>query len=284
MHISKYNTIVIHDGVFHADEVFGVAYMQIYRAYNNLPLMKVIRTHRITDYMTEENGYIVADIGKTRFDHHFLEDQKQCRTNGVPYAAFGLLVREFHHGMLNSFEYELFDKKFVEPIDYNDNLGGGNQLAFAISVFNKTWDNDDPNAQTVNFFDAVKFATVLVKRILKTISALSKAKKIALNSIPEDDTIYLDKYAPISEFLVISDVKFVGSPSMRGGYQIISVKDDTGANKKLFPEQFRGYNPDSGTNEYGMSFCHSSGFLASFDTEENARSFMKKWSDGYEFD
>lgn len=276
--ISNYNTIVVHDGVFHADEVFGVAYMQLMRDHLSLIPLKVIRTHRVGEYMTEENGYIVADIGKTRFDHHFPENVKKTRSNGVPYAAFGLLVKEFHEGFLSSFEYELFDKKFIEPIDYNDNNGGGNQLAFAISVFNKTWDNNDPNAQTVNFFEAVKFATVLLKRVIKTIKALSKAKKIALYSFPDGDTIYLDEYAPITEFLVDSEVMFVGSPSMRGGYQIISIKDSTGNNKKLFPERFRGYNPDGNTsNEYGMTFCHSSGFIASFIDKEHAKKFMDEW-------
>lgn len=276
--ISNYSTIVVHDGVFHADEVFGVAYMQLMRDHLSLIPLKVIRTHRVGEYMTEENGYIVADIGKTRFDHHFPENVKKTRSNGVPYAAFGLLVKEFHEGFLSSFEYELFDKKFIEPIDYNDNNGGGNQLAFAISVFNKTWDNNDPNTQTVNFFEAVKFAMVLLRRVICTIKALSKAKKIALHSLPDGDTIYLDEYVPITEFLVDSEVMFVGSPSMRGGYQIISIKDSTGNNKKLFPERFRGYNPDGNTsNEYGMTFCHSSGFIASFIDKEHAKKFMDEW-------
>ena len=268
--------VVVHSGVFHADDVFTVAYIQMLRRFYDLPMLKVIRTFKVADFMTIENGYIVADIGRGYFDHHFPDVEKKRRSNGVPYAAFGLVVREFHEGLLTEDEYEILDKKLIEPTDYHDNNGSGNNLSYAISVFNKNWDDDDPNSDP-RFFKAVDVATAILEKFIENTKSFAKAKNIASQQTIEGHVIYMDKYAPIGEFFADNpNVLYIGSPSLRGTYQLITVKDPAGVAKKLFPENIRGISyPDGVFDTHGLSFCHPSGFMASFKDKEAAKKYIE---------
>ena len=272
--------IIVHYGTFHADDVFTVAYVQLLRRFYGLDMLKVVRTFKVADYMTMENGYLVADIGGGEFDHHFPEAEKKRRDNGVPYAAFGLVVKNFHHDFLSEDEYNLLDKKFIESIDYHDNCGGGNQLSYAISMFNKNWDDPDPNIDN-KFFEAVDVASVILSKTIDNIRSFARARAIANSQNIDEEThaVYLDKYAPIEEFF--SDdprVLYIGSPSLRNTYQMITVKDPCRISKKLFPTNIRGISyPDGVYDADGLSFCHPSGFMATFKDKETARKYIKKY-------
>lgn len=272
-------TIVVHSGVFHADDVFTVAYVQMLRRFYGLGMLKVVRTFRVADFMTIENGYLVADIGKGDFDHHFPDAEKKRRADGVPYAAFGLVVKEFHEDFLSEEEYKILDKKLIEPTDYHDNSGNGNALSFAISIFNKNWDDADPNNDP-KFFEAVDLASTILEKFIYNVRSFAKAKAIAMEQTVEGNAIYMDKYVPINEFYAANpNVLYIGSPSLRGTYQILTVKDPCGIAKKLFPEQIRGISyPDGVYDQDGLSFCHPSGFMASFKDKETAKRYIKKIS------
>lgn len=271
--------IVVHSGVFHADDVFTVAYVQMLRRFYGLGMLKVIRTFRVADFMTIDNGYLVADIGKGDFDHHFPDAEKKRRSDGVPYAAFGLVVKEFHEDFLNEDEYKILDRKLIEPTDYHDNSGNGNALSFAISIFNKNWDDADPNNDP-KFFEAVDLATTILEKFIENVRSFAKAKAIAMEQTIDGNAIYMDKYVPINEFYASNpDVLYIGSPSLRGTYQILTVKDPCGVAKKLFPERIRGISyPDGVFDQDGLSFCHPSGFMASFKDKETAKRYIKKIS------
>ena len=269
-------TLVIHSGVFHADDVFTAAYVSLLKDYLKQPPIRIVRTFNVQDHMTLDNGFLVADIGRGEFDHHFPESQKQRRDNGNPYAAFGLVVREFHEGYLNDTEYELFDKIFVEPIDYTDNTGAFNQLSQAIKNFNKQWDDDSPDNDL--YFDmALALARNILSSAIRNCRSSAHAKEIARGCSPDHNgVIYLDEYAPINEFFTYDDsVKFVGSPSKRGTYQIVCVKDGDKRDKAPFPKSIRGigFKPDEYDAE-GLNFCHPSGFMASFKDMKTAKAWM----------
>ena len=74
--LCKIHTVVVHGGNFHADDLFTVAYLLKYFDLIGVPITYK-RTFQITDEMTLENGYIVADIGLGEFDHHQKEELKQ---------------------------------------------------------------------------------------------------------------------------------------------------------------------------------------------------------------
>lgn len=274
--ISKIDKIVVPAGVFHANDVFLVAYINLMKKYLHQAPAQIIRITRMPGInQTLENGYIVAGIGRGEFDHHTTEDQKVRRPDGTPYAAFGLVAKAFHEGFLNNEEYTYFDKKFIKPLDYFDNYGkGNNQLALCINSFNKNWDDTNTDIH-IRFAKAVDIATVILDQYIESLRSLIKAKEIAENIEVDGETVYLDTYIPIHAFLANrDDVKFIGSPANRGGYQIVCVKDHNNRNKKRFPEPIRGLNLKTEYNSAGLNFCHSSGFLAIFKDKESAKKYM----------
>ena len=53
-------SIVVHGGVFNADDVFTVAYVQLLRAHYGVGALNVVRTLKVADYMSFDNGYMVG--------------------------------------------------------------------------------------------------------------------------------------------------------------------------------------------------------------------------------
>lgn len=288
--LMKYKKVVFHAGTFHADEVYATAYLMILYDFFGLPFPKWERKNVISPEMTEENGYLVYDIGGGRFDHHFPEDQKQRREDGTPYAAFGLIVKEFHEGFLNEEEYQAFDASWIKDLDKNDNTGCGNPAAFEIKAFNPTWDSPDHNTD-MRVFNAIAKARDTLEHILEHIHADYKAKEVAETAVDvADGCVYLEHYAPIGRYIAPKDgLAFYGFPSNReiGKYSITSVKWK-GVNKALFPEQFRGLSaktPNFAQINFdtGLSFVHPNGFMATFDNKELAKKFMREYKGEFEY-
>ena len=107
-----------HGSGFHADDVFSSALLRILN-----PDIVILRGNVVP----EEFDGIVYDIGRGKFDHH--QKQKPYRENGIPYAAFGLLWKEFGCLLLSDEDAETFDKEFVQPIDLSDNTGEYHELS-----------------------------------------------------------------------------------------------------------------------------------------------------------
>ena len=134
-----------HAGKFHADDVFATALLQILR-----PDIKITRGFVVPD------GFdgIVYDVGFGMFDHH--QEPRECRPNGVPYAALGLLWRVLGPGLVGERQARLIDENFIQPLDLNDNTGEQNSLCDAIGFFNPVWDSKED--QDTCFFKAVAVA------------------------------------------------------------------------------------------------------------------------------
>ena len=109
-----------HGGKFHADDVFSGALLTILN-----PEIQIQRAFQVPEGYTG----LVFDLGWGRFDHH--QNGAPVRENGVPYAAFGLLWREFGEEFLlrhcskedTAREFARFDEQFVQPLDLDDNTG-----------------------------------------------------------------------------------------------------------------------------------------------------------------
>lgn len=121
-----------HAGKFHADDVFATALLQILR-----PDIKITRGFVVPD---DFDG-IVYDVGFGMFDHH--QEPRECRPNGVPYAALGLLWRVLGPGLVGERQARLIDENFIQPLDLNDNTGEQNSLCDAIGFFNPVWDSKE---------------------------------------------------------------------------------------------------------------------------------------------
>lgn len=265
------NIAMTHGGKFHADDVFSSALLKIIR-----PDIKIIRAFEVP------KGFdgIAFDIGFGAFDHH--QENSEVRENGVPYAAFGLLWREFGVSVLGFgctaeqavIEAARFDEKFIQPLDEDDNTGCGNQLAGVIAAFNPTWDSDQ--SADLCFSEAVDLATVILKKKLDGILSTQRAKKLVEAALADakDQIVVLPRFAPWKMVLVPSDAEFVVYPSQRGGYsaQVIPVDMDSKDAKCDFPQQWAGKRADELQKISGLdtlTFCHKGRFLISADCLED---------------
>lgn len=255
-----------HGGRFHADDVFSTALLRLLN-----PEIKITR-----GFMVPENfAGIVFDIGNGKFDHH--QKDRECRENGVPYAAFGLLWREYGKCFLGQEEQERFDEKFVQPLDLDDNTGSGNILAGAIGAFNPNWDSEE--SQDDAFEEAVEVAYKILEKKLNSLMALERGKVIVEESLTtmQDNILVMEKYVPWKPVLVPSDAEFVIFPSMRGGYSLQCIpKDFNGktGNKVPLPKVLWGASQQDLVRFTGiedMQFCHASGFMATVGSLESAR-------------
>ena len=269
--IKQENIAITHGGKFHADDVFSAALLKILN-----PQINIVRTFQIPD---DFNG-IVFDIGAGKYDHH--QEGAEVRENGVPYAAFGLLWREFGESILSKClsedqakeEATYFDEKFIQPLDEDDNTGSGNQLASMISIFNPNWDADESPDRC--FSEAVNFAAIILNKEIDRIMSVQRAKEIVEAALAnsKDNIVILPRFAPWKMVLIPSDAEFVVYPSQRGGYsaQVIPMNFDTKESKYDFPKEWAGKPEDELQRISGIStltFCHKSCFLISAGSLED---------------
>jgi uncharacterized UPF0160 family protein len=267
------NYAMTHGGKFHADDVFSSALLKTMN-----PDIKIIRAFEVP----KDFDGIVFDIGFGKYDHH--QEGSEVRENGVPYAAFGLLWREFGESTILSTclseqavkEAARFDEKFIQPLDEDDNTGCGSQLAGVIGAFNPNWDSKDSPDQC--FAQAVYFATAILKNKIDSIMSIQRAKELVEAALVEskDNIVSLPRFAPWKMVLVPSDAEFVIYPSQRGGYsaQVIPSDLDTKEAKCNFPEEWAG-KPEHELQKISgvgtLTFCHKGRFLISADNLEDIR-------------
>ena len=111
--------IATHSGGFHTDDVFAVATLQLVYGVENV---EIIRTRDEVELATAD---IVVDVGGVydvaakRFDHH--QNGGPVRANGIPYAAFGLVWREYGETVASSkVVAEEIERMLVLAVDAGD--------------------------------------------------------------------------------------------------------------------------------------------------------------------
>ena len=191
-----------HGGKFHADDVFSAALLKKVN-----PSIKIVRTFEIP----KEFDGIAFDIGYGRYDHHQVSAEQ--RDNGVPYAAFGLLWRDFGESLFAGLgilpeqaaeEAARFDKGFIQSLDYSDNTGDENPLAGVINDFNPSWDSAESTDRC--FEEAVNFASAVLNRKIDNIASVQRARTLVETALAEarDNIVVLPRFAPWRKVLVPS--------------------------------------------------------------------------------
>ncbi len=111
--------IVTHDSSFHTDDIFAVATLLL-----KYPGAEVIRSRDPEVWVSADcvvdTGF-VYDPNKNRFDHHQPEGAGK-RENGIGYASFGLVWKEFGTELAGGErEADIIDRELIQPIDAHDN-------------------------------------------------------------------------------------------------------------------------------------------------------------------
>ena len=257
------NEAMTHSGRFHTDDVFSAALLKILN-----PQIHIVRCPNVPE------GYegLVFDLGDGAFGHH--GSNTELRESGVAYASFGLLWKEYGNCLVSSKEAMLFDKSFIEPLDYQDNNGGNNLLCRAITQMNPKWDEQVDADEC--FFKAVEVAKYILENEIRSMLSTEHAEEIVRNCLVEsnDGIVVLPKGMPWKTVLIPEEVYYVVYPSDRGGYnaQAVPIAVDCSQCKKPFPEEWRGKKSelDELIGLKGMIFCHTHGYLLVTETKEAA--------------
>jgi len=297
---------VTHSGRFHADEVMATAILLKIREAvldgrieeGSLPEVlkgkfngEAIRLCRIPMIPQEPiSGKLIYDLGGGKFDHH-QENRNGKRSNGIYYAAVGLIWKEFGQLLVSPEIQEELDERLIQAIDCGDNGQFPivkNKLPILnldalIGSFNPLWnDNQGIDFQNQRFAEAVDFAYGILDRVLHKIEAEYAAIPVVEDALAksEDGIIVLDRYVSWeSTIMRLSESNdkarsalLVVYPSNRdvGAYIVQSPRDDM-CSRLYLPEEWRGKR-DEELNDLveGGMFCHASGFMAVADSREHA--------------
>lgn len=234
---------VTHAGMYHADDVLSACLLTLVFGYH-----KVIRT---TDDIVIEDDDIIFDVGGGKFDHHQIN--AEVRDNGIPYAAFGLLWREFSPKLgLHPWTVKLMDEEFVQMIDETDNRGQAkcpNTLSALVSSCFKA-------GRT--FEEVVDILLPMLDDLIKTYRDLSDQRREVESSIDDSTSVFNGKTRHYDgRVFEGTKVKFVLGPSLRGPGVVLRSLDSSN-----YPiVDVDGVEP---------SFIHKGRFTATYFTEEDA--------------
>lgn len=281
--------VATHDGSFHADEVFAIA------ALGLLPgPLEVVRT-RDPDLLAAAD--LRVDVGFRHepetgdFDHH-QRGFDEVRENGIGYASFGLVWREFGEEICGG-DPEVaagVERTLVQAIDANDT---GQQLTQSliegvhpmtvnsvIGGFNARWDEDLTDAEVSERFDAaVDLARGILRREIDSAAAGRRAETIVRDAIvaAEDPRVVkLPDNVPWKQTLVPAapEALLVIYPKRQGfGVETVPVALGTFENRLDLPAAWAGLERDDLARVTGVDdalFCHAKRFLAVAASREGA--------------
>lgn len=280
-------TIVAHSGKFHSDDILAVASLLLLLGEENV---NVVRSR---DDLVVESGDYVVDVGgvydpkRNRFDHH-QEGGAGTRENGIPYASFGLVWKEYGEKICGNIEIsKKIDELLVQPVDATDN---GVQIVepkfpgiypydigLYFNTFMPSW--DEAESFDSGFFGAVTVAKHLIE------SEINKRKKLIADRVIVEEVykttedkriIVLDRHYSVSETLSkYPEPIFVVSPREDGNWNAKGVSDDPNSfeRRKYFPESWgakRGEDLEKASGVLGAIFCHRDCYLVVNKTKEGA--------------
>jgi uncharacterized UPF0160 family protein len=282
-------TIITHSGSFHTDDVFAVATLQLLLGGRS----RVIRTRE--EWRIAEGDYVV-DVGgshdpaKNRFDHH-QQGGAGKRSNGIPYASFGLVWQAYGEKLSGSAAIaRAIDEKLVQAVDAIDNgveiskplIEGVHSFGLfdLISAFIPTWNEKEKDVDAC-FLDAVHLAEKLLIREIKRAKdkELGNARvEQAYRESSDKRLIVLDDNYSWGEVLsAYPEPLFVLEPVPQSvHWRVKTVRADKFSfeNRKSLPASWAGLRDEAlaaATGVPGSIFCHNARFIAVGKTKEAAR-------------
>ncbi|MBX4189071.1 MYG1 family protein [Candidatus Parcubacteria bacterium] len=284
-------TIATHNGMFHTDDIFAVATL-----LNIYPDAEVIRTR---DAEKIKAADVVVDVGfeydpiKERFDHH-QPGGAGMRPNGIAYASFGLVWKEYGERLAGVEGKTLIEEKLVMPIDAPDNGIATYTPIFegvrpyTIHDFFYSFIGDYAGGEEYlykTFIECVKVAKGLLEREIKKaqerVESMKVVREIYDNS-PNKAIIVLEKALPWEAVLTpIFDTRFVVYPRREGnwGAKAVPALVNGFERKVYFPESWAGKMDEELKDVSGVEgavFCHRGKFLAVANSKEAAIELAEK--------
>ena len=283
---SQIEKIAVHDGAFHTDDIFAVGAL-----LHLTPKLQILRT-RNPKILEEVDMRI--DVGMKYnpetgdYDHH---QGAGARENGVPYAAFGLIWKNFGSQICESvmrnanLDKGLFknnipeinpqeisdvvDKRLVQPIDFYDvngypkNLDNNTPLIFLQYVMNSSlsnWYLNEDQSNDTQFLQNINFAKTKIKENVLN----AQGEKLALglcnqayeqsknNGYDKIVVMNLNKLIPAGS-LSSTDALYCVQKQINGKYSVKAItKLNSYDSKKPLPSSWAGKKDEELANLTGV--------------------------------
>jgi uncharacterized UPF0160 family protein len=279
--------IATHDGSFHADEVFAIATLQLLDAdeRGGAGPVEVIRT-RDRDLISAAD--LRVDVGfrddpsTGDYDHHQRSFDRE-RPNGVRYASFGLIWREFGARACGGDAQvaQAVDATLVQSVDAADS---GQRLAElvvddvhpmtvggVIGGLNGRWDESlSREEEGQRFEQALELARGVLSREIASVASARRAVRVVEEAITAADDprlVNLPINAPWKRALVPAapEALFVIYPKRQGfGLEGVPTELGTFELRRELPEEWAGLEGEQLVAVTGVEdavFCHVKRFL-----------------------
>ncbi len=301
-------TIVTHNGLFHADETFGTAFLSLLLGSEKVRVVRSRNPAQIeqADVALDVGG--IYDNGKFRYDHHQRDFLDVHEGTSIKLAACGLIWRHFGTCLITKLHPELdieqvktlwqsVDETICRPVDMQDNgqctfkVDGAEAQALTVSMMVAAFNQQDiySPAQDEAYMRVVEILKEYILNFLR-----SEANKLQLLKEAEEAVkaqlgsrvLVLDKFLPYHEAVLKANAEggqfdLVTYPANgQWNIQTVPVDDSTEnfySQRVSLPQRLWGLTgPDASKESLGGSalvFCHKTGFLAAVkaDTAEAAR-------------
>jgi uncharacterized UPF0160 family protein len=276
--------VATHPGNFHADDVFAVAVLQL--AHGPLD---VVRTRdeaalAAADFRVDIGGR--SDPATGDFDHHQRGGAGE-RPNGIRYASFGLVWREYGARLAGA-GADAIDERLIQGVDANDTGQNISTALFegirpmtvsgVVASFNGVWDEELSAAEEdERFAEAVTFATGVLERELRGAAAYQRALALVREAIARSGdprVVELDRKLPWHETVVTTapEALYVIYPKSDGwGMQAVPRVLGEFENRKDLPEAWAGHSGEDLAAVTGVPdaiFAHGKRFYVSAGSRE----------------
>ncbi|MCA9358138.1 MYG1 family protein [Candidatus Kaiserbacteria bacterium] len=280
-------TIVTHDGSFHPDDILAVATIKILLGDEPTTIIRTREDEVIAsaDWVVDVGN--VYDSATQRFDHH--QNGLEVRENKIPYAAFGLVWKEFGAQICGSAEIAAdIDQLIVQPIDAGDNGVGlydvneyevkPYELFSVFSAFRPVWGNEHENDTA--FVEAVDFAKMLLEKIIAHAQRAQAVRQVAeagYQAADDKELLVFDDPVDRHMFVRYPDVKMVVYPSdvskQKWKASTVPTGEKAFESRVDFPKDWSGLRDDELAEKTGIAdaiFCHKGVFLFVAASKESA--------------
>lgn len=301
-------TVVTHNGLFHADEAFGTAFLSLLLGSEKVRVVRSRNPAQIeqADVALDVGG--IYDNGKFRYDHHQRDFLDVHEGTSIKLAACGLIWRHFGTCLITKLHPELdieqvktlwqsVDETICRPVDMQDNgqctfkVDGAEAQALTVSMMVAAFNQQDiySPAQDEAFMRVVEILKEYILNFLRSEAnklQLLKEAEEAIKAQLGSRVLVLDKFLPYREAVLKANAEggqfdFVTYPANgQWNIQTVPVDDSTEnfySQRVSLPQRLWGLTgPDASKESLGGSalvFCHKTGFLAAVkaDTAEAAR-------------
>lgn len=290
---------VVHDGVFHWDDVVAVILLDT--LYPNMRIVRTRDQNVIAKAAFAIDVGCVYDVHKGRFDHH--QPDGPSRQNGVPYAAAGLFWERYGRDILNKLgiatESDVLNESIVLAVDEEFLMAGDASDTGAVRGHRVLWKNPEIYIPEISgpllvsamnpvrggdfdraFWRTVETVRPLVYAMIGKIAAKETGRDCIRDLLQQQpgEILILENFEPAVFDEVVADpeklyIVFPDEPSGTWRVQQVATKVGSFEGRLPLPKEWAGKANevlDAVTGIDGCVFCHSGRFICGNQTRGGA--------------